>query len=350
MVVQTVLNILACRWALTSMRQASKRPTGRDLPLLLVWAAVTLLLWVATAVLITDEPQWRLVVLAVIVAPVAAISPTLNRRWILICSLLVMAVLVLVLGAGYADRLGWGFVVGVSTGLAISVVAMIASFWALGWMLRVVWALDDARGQAAELAIAEERLRIARDLHDVFGRTLATVAVKSELAAELVRRGRDDEAAAEMSAVRAIADDAGREVRHVVRGVRSADLATELAGARALLDSAGIRCEVVGGPPATLDPEVAGALGWALREAVTNVIRHSRASRCRIVLTSDRAVRLQVENDGIVVTPLGDGGHGLLGIGERMAAVGGHVTHRVADGRFTLQVAAPLRPGLVAAR
>ncbi len=351
MVLQTGLNIAICRWSLTSMRRTRLWPVGRDRILVAVWAGVALLMCVGTAVLITAEPQWRFAALAVLATPAAAASPMWNRRQLTLAVLATVALVVVVFAVGYQAEEGWGFVLGLSLGLVFAVIAFVVSFWASGWMLRVVWALDDARGQAAQLAIAEERLRIARDLHDVFGRTLATVSVKSELAAELVRRGRSEEAGIEIAGVRRIADEAGREVRQVVGGVRAADLGTELAGARSLLDSAGIRCRLDGGPADDLDPRVAGVFAWALREAVTNVIRHSRATECRISLTADQVVRLQVDNDGAKETSgtVSDG-HGLVGIGERMTAIGGHVSHRVQDGRFVLQAAAPVRLGTAVAR
>ncbi|MFJ8696039.1 sensor histidine kinase, partial [Streptomyces roseolilacinus] len=104
-----------------------------------------------------------------------------------------------------------------------------------GWLLRAVWELDAAHRLQARLAVAEERLRFARDLHDVMGRNLSVIALKSELAVQLARRGSADRAVDEMAEVQRIARESQREVRDVVRGYREADLHTELEGARGVL-------------------------------------------------------------------------------------------------------------------
>ncbi|MBA8796209.1 two-component system sensor histidine kinase DesK [Friedmanniella endophytica] len=351
-VAQTGLGIAVCRWALGAMRAARRRPEGRTRWLFLAWGLVTLASWAAAVLLPVDDRAADLVVRLVAVAPFCAVAPVLGRRGMLLagagCVLVTAALLVPVL----VDVRGWGYLVGIMVGWSFGIFAIGFSFWASGWMLRVVWALDAARGQAASLAIAEERLRISRDLHDVFGRTLTAVAVKSELSAELARRGRPEQAADEMAAVRRIADEAAREVRQVVSGVRHADLTTELAGARSLLDSAGVRCRVTGGPPDGLHPAAAAALAWTLREAVTNVIRHSRATWCDVELGGTDPVLLRIRNDGAAPDPAapvdagGRGGHGLVGIAERLAAVGGRVRHGWTDGGvvFALEAAVPLGP------
>ena len=116
---------------------------------------------------------------------------------------------------------------------------------ASAWTLRVMRELDRSRTAHARLAVAEERLRFARDLHDVLGRNLSLIAVMSELAAQLARRG-DDEAAGHMLEVRRVAHESLREMREVVSGYRTAGLDSELAGARAVLRSAGVSCRILG--------------------------------------------------------------------------------------------------------
>ncbi len=140
------------------------------------------------------------------------------------------------------------------------------------WLLDAVYELDEARETRARLAVAEERLRFGRDLHDVMGRNLSVIALKSELAVQLARRGRT-EAVEQMIEVQRIARESQREVRDVVRGYREADLRLELAGAQGVLSAAGIECEVTG-DAAGLPVEVQSALGWVVREATTNVLRH----------------------------------------------------------------------------
>src|SRR5699024_2206966 len=138
---------------------------------------------------------------------------------------------------------------------------IVAVWWTTGWMLRVMRALQEARDRAATSAVSEERVRISRDLHDLFGQTLATIAGRSALAAELSRRGRHDRAIDEMREVHRIADESGGRVRAVVRGERQIALADELAGARALLGSAQIVCRVEAEP---VDHPHADVLVWVL--------------------------------------------------------------------------------------
>ncbi|WP_236584731.1 sensor histidine kinase, partial [Streptomyces sp. MBT53] len=132
------------------------------------------------------------------------------------------------------------------------------------WLLDAVYELDEARETRARLAVAEERLRFGRDLHDVMGRNLSVIALKSELAVQLARRGRA-EAVDQMIEVQRIARESQREVRDVVRGYRETALHVELAGAQGVLTAAGIECEVTG-EATGLPTEVQSALGWVVRE------------------------------------------------------------------------------------
>ncbi|MGP4086445.1 sensor histidine kinase [Streptomyces sp. KR55] len=178
------------------------------------------------------------------------------------------------------------------------------------WLLNAVYELDAARETRARLAVAEERLRFGRDLHDVMGRNLAVIALKSELAVQLARRGRA-EAVEQMIEVQRIAQQSQREVRDVVRGYREIDLGAELAGAHGVLTAAGIECEVTG-EVTGLPGEVQSALGWVVREATTNVLRHGDAGRCVVGLrVKEGTVVLTVENDGVT-----DGGAGSEGSGN----------------------------------
>ncbi|MFC8493251.1 sensor histidine kinase [Streptomyces sp. NPDC057235] len=202
------------------------------------------------------------------------------------------------------------------------------------WLLRIVQELERSRDLKARLAVAEERLRFGRDLHDVMGRNLSVIALKSELAVQLSRRGRP-EAVDQMVEVQRIAQESQREVREVVRGYREADLRVELEGARGVLGAAGIDC-AVDAPALDLPSEVQSALGWVVRETTTNVLRHGDARRCAIVLRAEPgAVLLTVENDGAEEAGAGDGtgtadalsragrGSGLAGLRERLGAVDG---------------------------
>ncbi|MCX5227552.1 sensor histidine kinase [Streptomyces sp. NBC_00233] len=219
------------------------------------------------------------------------------------------------------------------------------------WVLGVVFELREARDVQARLAVAEERLRFGRDLHDILGRNLSVIALKSELAVQLARRERP-EAVDQMIEVQRIAQESQREVRDVVRGYREADLRVELEGARGVLDAAGIDCAVDSpGPALDLPDEVQAALGWVVRETTTNVLRHGDARRCAIAVREEEdTVLLTVENDGVRAGTGGDGGSGvgdggsdggdggsgagssgsgtgagtgLVGLRERLAVVGG---------------------------
>ncbi|MBQ0968790.1 sensor histidine kinase [Streptomyces sp. RK23] len=223
------------------------------------------------------------------------------------------------------------------------------------WLLNAVYALDEAKETRVRLAVAEERLRFGRDLHDVMGRNLAVIALKSELAVQLSRRGRP-EAVEQMIEVQRIAQESQREVRDVVRGYREAALEVELAGARGVLSAAGIVSEVTG-ETAGLPAEVQSALGWVVREATTNVLRHGDAKKVAVtVRMSEGRVVLTVENDGVAETtgdgpgdsagtggPAGTGGSGLSGLRERLSAVDGTLeAGPVGRGVFRLTAEVPL--------
>ncbi|MFB7593219.1 sensor histidine kinase [Streptomyces sp. NPDC056160] len=211
------------------------------------------------------------------------------------------------------------------------------------WTLSVLWEAERARETEARLAVAEERLRFGRDLHDVLGRNLAVIALKAELAVQLGRRGRP-EAVDQMIEVQRLAQESQREVRAVVRGYREADLGAELAGAQGVLAAAGIDCTVTGSAPGLPAP-VQSALGWVVREAATNVLRHGDPRQCLISLrvTGGRA-ELTVENDGVPDTPAaGRPGSGLAGLRERLADLDGLLRAGPADpGRFRLTAEVPL--------
>ncbi|MFF1476282.1 sensor histidine kinase [Streptomyces sp. NPDC058301] len=217
------------------------------------------------------------------------------------------------------------------------------------WGLRNMWQAEEARDVQARLAVAEERLRFGRDMHDVLGRNLAVIALKSELAVELAERGRP-EAVAQMIEVQRIARESQREVREVVRGYREADLGVELDGARGVLEAAGIDCAVTG-TAAGLPAGVQSALGWVVREATTNVLRHGNARRCTIRLAAGLAsdgpavtpaVTLVVENDGVPDRAPAAPGSGLAGLRERLAPMGGTLEAARTGERFVLTATVPL--------
>jgi two-component system, NarL family, sensor histidine kinase DesK len=179
-----------------------------------------------------------------------------------------------------------------------------------------------AHEEVARLATVAERDRIARDLHDLLGHTLSLVAVKSDLAARLAERD-PSRAAMEIRDVGRIARVALAEVRKAVYGFRAGTLAEEAENAKAALAASGIavECDV---EPVGLSSAREGALALALREAVTNVVRHSSASTCRIRVVGDGAsVRLEVSDNGVGGDALE--GAGLSGMRGRLRDLGGTV-------------------------
>ncbi|MFI6919149.1 sensor histidine kinase [Nonomuraea spiralis] len=215
--------------------------------------------------------------------------------------------------------------------------------WAWIWSLAVQ--AHDGREAHTRLALAEERLRFARDLHDLVGHQLSAIAVKTELAVRLADA--DGKAArAEMSEVNTLTRKALRELRQAVRGYRELDLTAELNSVKGVLEAAGVRCEVRL-PHRELPPGVAPVFAYAVREAVTNVLKHSAATFCDITLRfTDQQAELAVRNDGVARRQADDLGSGLTGMGERMAAVGGSMTARpTGDGHFLLTAVVSLPIG-----
>jgi two-component system sensor histidine kinase DesK len=295
-------------------------------------------------------PSKRLVIAAVVLAAAGvAVLPNHGYAFLLCGGLLILALSPL---PPLAVLLGLLVLGSVMAGLLADTQAAFAFAYGIGvavvtgrvsaWMLGMGWELDRSRAISTQLAVAEERLRFSRDLHDTLGRNLSLVAVQSELAARLAERG-DESAAEQMLAVRRIAHESLREMRAVVDAYRSTDLSSELAGAQSVLRSAGINCRVIGDGSGLPDATQV-ALAWVVREATTNVIHHSDATSCRIELTADGAqsVVLRMENDGARSGRNLNPGNGLTGLRERLAEVGGTLTAEPQPGgRFLLQAQLP---------
>lgn len=185
--------------------------------------------------------------------------------------------------------------------------------------------LHYARGELARQAVIEERLRMARDLHDLLGHTLSLITLKSELAGRLLEK--DPRAATqEIHEVERVARQALRDVREAVTGYRQQTLQGELDAARQILEAAGVACTIEHAAP-VLPSGADNVLGWVVREGVTNVIRHSHAKHCLIRITStDESARVEVSNDGHPreSSEAHQTGSGLSGLAERVAQQGGH--------------------------
>jgi two-component system, NarL family, sensor histidine kinase DesK len=202
------------------------------------------------------------------------------------------------------------------TPLVIPVAAFLT--FAVLQVLRGNIALAEARAEVARLAAENERIRIARDLHDLLGHSLTTITVKAGLARRL---GAADPARAvgQIGEVEELCRQALAEVRAAVSGYRDVTLAGELARGRELLRAAGVAADL---PTATdiVDPAHQELLGWAVREGLTNVVRHSRAGTCAVRLSQSG---VEITDDGVgAAAPVGNG---LRGLRERVAAAGGSV-------------------------
>lgn len=203
-------------------------------------------------------------------------------------------------------------------GFFIAVVVMVA---VLTLAIRVVNQRQvEHRVLADELSLVGERERVARDVHDVLGHSLTVVTVKAELAERLLDVD-PDRARAELVEIQSLTRQALAEIRATVAGLRVARLADELASARTALAGAGIEADLPEDPDA-VDPRHRIVAAWVLREAVTNVVRHSGATRCTVELGPDL---LRVTDDGRGVEGLREGG-GLRGARERVAQAGGKLT------------------------
>ncbi|WP_203710189.1 sensor histidine kinase [Asanoa siamensis] len=217
---------------------------------------------------------------------------------------------------------------------------------ALASMAGLTARLVAARAELARAAVVHERLRFARDLHDLFGYSLSVLVLKSELAVRLLDRdaGR---ARAELAAGVEVARQALAELESVAVGYRAMTVEAESRTARAVLTDAGIEVtgEVASGP---LHEEIDTVLSIVLREGVTNLLRHSTARRCRLTLErGPTQVCLSLVNDGAAGTSTGGRGMGLDNLARRVGAVGGRLSTVSEDDEFRLVVTVPLEPALV---
>ncbi|UFR07379.1 histidine kinase [Streptomyces sp. Go40/10] len=212
-------------------------------------------------------------------------------------------------------------------GLVVLVLLIGFAMTGVGQLVRTTIALRKARATVAQLAANEERLRLARDLHDLLGHSLSLITLKSELAGRMLP-DHPDKAAQQVADIEQVSRQALVDVREAVTGYRRPRLAAELAGAQVALTAAGVEAEAPAEPDLDgVGEDAESALAWALREAITNVVRHSGADRCVIRLlrrqTLDGPVlELSVEDNGSGGSGTGPG-NGLTGLTERLEKAGG---------------------------
>ncbi|MFC4535339.1 sensor histidine kinase [Sphaerisporangium dianthi] len=325
-------------------------------------------LWLAVRAVLDRGGRWDIAVLGGMSALAVAVPFAAGPTWVSVGFMLPLAFGVTLRGWWAAA----GFFAALVAGVALS--ASHEMSWVLFGSLQnlltagalagltifatLLGELQRTREEAAKLAITEERLRFARELHDVLGHNLSVIAMRTELStripAEQIARLRG-----ELTEIHDIARRSLHDVRAVVKGYREMSLERELSGVRRVLETAGVRCDFAELPP-SLTPEVRVALAWAVREAATNLLRHSDATVCLLgVETDGDRVTITVANDGVRpgngVTAPGAafgadaaaestvGGSGLAGLDERLAQVGGSSGRHIEDGWFTLSLDVPGR-------
>lgn len=271
-----------------------------------------------------DFPVGIVLVPWVVVCLIAIDLPRSQRNAVLPVALVLICGLYAIGGLDGLRALDWSGAYAIGFLVAFLPVVVIFQVWLWQLMLQV-----RSSGEAeADLAAVRERLRLAADLHDVQGHHLQVIALKAELAERQLDR--DPEAArAAMGEVQLIARTAIAETKEIVRGYRRTSLREEMANAAAVLEAAGaavtLEC------PEGLDEPL---FALALREATTNVLRHSDATRVEIVATPDR---LAITNDGASEAVPGRG-TGLTSLTERIGAGGGRLAVAREGDRFTLEV------------
>jgi two-component system sensor histidine kinase DesK len=263
-----------------------------------------------------------------------------RAAWVL-CGVPLVAVPV-GLGIVYGLRFDpWRGVVAVSGWFGLYVI-IAGTLYATAQLIRTLDELHRLRLDLADQAVASERFRVSRDLHDLLSHSLTAVSLKGDLALALLPT-EPAAARAEINGIVAAARTALRDTRAVTDARHTASLAAALDSAAALLEAAKIdaRIDV---DLAGLPPPLEDVLAWATREGVTNVVRHSNAATCSIIgWRDDGAVRLEIANDGVHPTN-GDGpsaGHGLAGLAERLELMSARLSTVRSDGWFRLVVEIP---------
>jgi two-component system sensor histidine kinase DesK len=288
---------------------------GRAIPRppAVVARAFVLMLVIAGALTIADRQDWGLLFYYAVALGALRLPSPWN----------VVAVPVTAAVAGATTAVG-GAGGGNTGALVLSLLGIGAAMVAMGEIMRANRELHDARAELARLAVADERERFARDLHDLLGHSLSVISLKAQLAR---KRLPDDPhaAATDVADIETVSRDALREVREAVSGYHKPVLDTELLGARTALDAAGIET-TIDRPAVELPSEVEAVLAWTVREAATNVIRHSgaRHSTIRLVPALDQA-SVEIVDDGPGINGAEGGGTGLTGLKERLAQAGGRL-------------------------
>lgn len=298
-------------------------------------AVVVLLVLLAVGAVMSLSLHGAGLVAAVYVA-VAGIM-LLPPRWALVLAVILAA------GTEALARLvpGWEG----ASGLWLSVALAAFAMWGVVQAIAYGTDLARAREENAALMVDQERARMARDLHDILGHSLTVISVKAELANRMVAVD-PERARTETADIQRLSRDALLDVRATVEGFREVSLPVEISRARSALGAAGIRADLPGSTDHVPSP-VRELFAWTIREGVTNVVRHSGARGCTVVLAPGRVT---VTDDGTGPTehPPGPGaadavgaagGYGLAGLRDRAVAAGAQVfVETPPSGGFTLSV------------
>ncbi|HEY1507661.1 MAG TPA: sensor histidine kinase [Solirubrobacteraceae bacterium] len=308
----------------------------KPLPDAQAFATVAALLAISVAMTIADREGWA----TLFVFSVASIAMSVRQPYafptVLLCSALCAGSL-----------LARGSALGTAISFATPTLGIGMLMLVMADLRNRNRELYEARSEIARLAVAQERVRFARDLHDLLGHSLSVIALKAELAGRLLP-GQAPEAAEHVAEIEQVARGALTEVRDAVGGYRQPTLANELAGAQMALSAAGITPHVER-PAVKLDPAVEAVLAWTVREGATNVIRHSGADHCSVTVSAGLGeAGVEVVDDGRG----GDGeralvngheGHGLEGLTERVEALHGQLeAGSRPEGGFRLAVQVPV--------
>ena len=336
-----VFIVLVDRWVLVRVPQPAHHPL-RDLAVL--WLIVVL----GAALFAVGQMNW-LTALAIAAAGAGRFAASLPRAVIGVAACAAVGVAVCVW-----HNLGYGAT------LAAFGVPVLGGLLAYAAERRnvLMFKLNQTRAELARTAVAEERLRISRDLHDLLGHSLSVIALKSELAGRMIESD-PQRAAKEIAELEAVARRSLAEVRQAVTGYRQPSLAAELAAARRMLASAGIDCRVDAPGSYDLPPEVDALLAWTVREAGTNVVRHSGARHAGITVTvTGASASAELIDDGAgpgatgtsaavsttgAAGATGAPGSGLAGLAERAGRLGGTLLAGAGEhGGFRVRVTVPL--------
>ena len=261
-----------------------------------------------------------------------AVLTTVLMRWFTIP---VIAALALV--AAFVPALVPAWHAGVQVDWLITIPLVAMAMWGFFGLIRSNNELAAARAEVARLAAENERTRIARDLHDLLGHSLSTITVKAGPARRLAERGEPERAAAEIAAVERLSRATLAGILAELPGQREITLAGELATAREVLRAAGILAELPGSVD-IVDPALSELFGWALREGITSVVRHSRATHCAVTFGPEW---IEIVDDGRGGLTAPQSGTGLVGLRERAAAAGGTVDARPLAPGWRLRVQVP---------